>query len=149
MRRLLLISIFVGLLLAGCGGQATPAPTALNAPPGATAQLRTNYVASDPTLVRDTGRPQVVVFYAASSDQSQALRPIIHQLEDQYSKSVDFVYLDVTQDSTKQLQKDFSTTGVWPTVVFLSADGVEEDRLVGVHTTQEVAPKIDALLMVG
>src|SRR5690349_15611778 len=102
MRRLLLISIIAGLL-AGCGGQATPAPTALNAPPGATAALRTNYVASDPSLVRGTGRAQVVVFYSTSSDQSQVLRPVIHQLEDQYSKSVDFVYLDVTQDNTKQL----------------------------------------------
>ena len=148
MRRLLLVSIIAGLL-AGCGGQATPAPTALNAPPGATAALRTNYVASDPSLVRGTGRAQVVVFFSASSDQSQVLRPVIHQLEDQYSKSVDFVYLDVTQDNTKQLQKDFNTTGVWPTIVFLSADGVEEDRMVGAHTKQEIAPKIDALLMVG
>jgi len=149
MRRLLLFSVIAGLLLGGCGGQATPAPTALNAPPGATAVLRTNYVASDPSLVRSTGRAQVVVFYIASCDQCQVLRPTIHQLEDQYSKSVDFVYIDISQDNSKQLQKDFTTTGVWPTLVFLSADGVEEGRLVGAHTKQEIQPQIDALLMVG
>jgi thiol-disulfide isomerase/thioredoxin len=148
MRRLLIAFVVVGLL-AACGGQSTPPPTALNAPPGATAARRTSYLASDPALVRGTGRAQVIEFYSAKSDQSMALMPIIHQLEDQYTKSVDFVYLDVDQDNTKQLQKDFNTTSALPVLVFLSADGVEENRLVGVHTKQEIDPQIEALLAVG
>jgi thiol-disulfide isomerase/thioredoxin len=148
MRRLLIAFVVVGLL-AGCGGQSTPPPTALNAPPGATAARRTSYVASDPALVRGTGRAQVVEFFSSKSDQSKSLMPIVHQLEDKYSKSVDFVYLDIDQDNTKQLQKDFNTGGIWPVLVFLSADGVEENRLIGVHTQQEIAPQIEALLAVG
>lgn len=141
----------MGVLLTGCGGnQAAPTPTrAVNVRPGATAALRTAFIVSDPALVRGTGRPQVIVFYQVNCDQCQTIRPFLHALEDQYHKTIDFIYLDVTQDNTKQLQKDFNTTGTWPTVVFLSADGNEEARLIGVHSQQEIADKVAALLMVG
>jgi thiol-disulfide isomerase/thioredoxin len=137
--------LLVALLLSGCGGgHATPAvPTALHA-----VEL-INYIASDPTLVKATGRPQVVVFFTFSSTASQALRPVLHQLQDEYADSVDFIYMDEEADNTKPLQKDMLIAGAPPTVIFLSAGGEEQGRLTGVHGEQELADLIDGLLMAG
>ena len=149
MKRRLLVLITAGvLLLTGCGGQAspTPQPTPLNAPKAA---LQTNYVASDPQLVRATGRPQMLEFFAFWCDICQGMRPMIHQLQDQYDGQVDFIYLDIDAANTKQLQQDFGFNGNRPTLIFLSADGNEEGRLVGQHSKDEIAQQLDGLLAVG
>lgn len=147
-RRLLVLFVLGATLLTACGGQASPTdvPTPLNMPKAA---LLTNYVASDPALVRGTGRPQMIEFFAFWCDICQGMRPMIHQLQDQYGSQVDFVYLDIDADNTKQLQHDFGFNGLRPTIIFLSADGNEEGRLVGQHTKDEIAQQLDGLLTVG
>ena len=141
------VSIFmlVAMLLSGCGGgHATPVvPTALHA-----AEL-TNYIASDPALVKDTGLPQVVIFFTFSSTASQALRSVLQRLQDKYTDSVDFLYIDEEADNTKQLQTDLGVQGAPPILIFLSAGGTEQGRLTGVHTEQELIGQLDGLLMAG
>jgi thiol-disulfide isomerase/thioredoxin len=138
------VSILAALFLSGCGGHSTPVvPTALHA-----ADL-INYIASDPALVKSTGRPQVVAFFTFGSDASQSLRPNLHKLEDQYADSVDFIYVDEEADNTKQLQKDLNIVGDPPTIVFLSAEGTEQGRLTGVPTPQQLSDQIDGLLAAG
>ncbi len=149
MKRRLLVLMVIGIaVLTACGGQTTPTPlpTPLNMPKAA---LQTNYVASDPALVRGTGRPQMIEFFAFWCDICQGMRPMIHQLQDQYEKQIDFVYLDIDADNTKQLQRDFGFNGLRPTIIFLSAGGNEEGRLVGQHTKDEIAEQLDGLLTVG
>ena len=142
--RLLGAFTLAALLLSGCGGHATPVvPTAEHA-----IDL-INYIASDPALVKNTGRPQVVMFFTFPSQASQTVRPIVQKLQDQYADSIDFIYVDEEADNTKQLQKDMNVVGDPPVFVFLSADGFEQGRLAGVHTEQELSGQIDGLLAAG
>ncbi|MEP7287185.1 MAG: thioredoxin domain-containing protein [Chloroflexota bacterium] len=146
MSRLLIICIILGSLLVGCAGQPTPAATESQGQ----AASRSNFVASDPEMVRSTGRPQVIVFFTfAACDVCQSMRPVIHALEDQYGTQADFIYLDTAADNTKAMQKDLAYAGQPPTFIFLSADGNEMDRLVGLQSRDTLVAKIDGLFAVG
>jgi thiol-disulfide isomerase/thioredoxin len=167
MRRSLLTVIILGLLLAACAGASpTTAPTtaipnpnppsansvAVNVEPtivGTLAVNLTDYIASDPSLVGTTGKPQVVQFFAFWCTVCQGMRPRIHQLQDEYAGAVDFVYLDIDAQNTKDLQKKLTFTGLRPTIVFLDADGNEKSRLVGEQTKEEIQKRIESLVAVG
>ena len=153
MRRIVMMMFIVGLLATGCGAQSTAVPPTIapntgTAVPGHAAELK-DYIASDPSLVRTTGRPQVVEFFAFWCVVCQSMRPLMHQMEDKYGNLVDFIYLDIDADNTKQLRTDLTFTGLRPTIIFLSADGVEHGRLFGAHTEPEITALIDPLLSAG
>jgi thiol-disulfide isomerase/thioredoxin len=158
MRRSLFIFAVLSLLIAACA--TPPQPTALPVPtrgsPQATPSLEAtkvaslkDYVASDPSLVGTTGRPQLVDFFAFWCTTCQAMRPIIHDLQDEYGLIVDFIYLDIDAENTKALQKQLTFTGLRPTIIFMDPNGKEVSRLVGAHTRQELAEKLDELVGVG
>src|SRR5687767_1669866 len=110
MRRLVIICLTLGLFLIACS---SPQPTAVpvsqnNVSSGSgdtssSASSLTDYIASDPAIVRNTGRPQVIEFFAFWCTTCQAMRPILHELQDRYTERVDFVYLDIDADNTKAL----------------------------------------------
>src|SRR5215470_18632509 len=114
MRRSVFLLAIVGLLVAACGSAApkadNAAPQAINAAPKAMnaapqAAMLKDYVASDPALVRSTGRPQVIEFFAFWCTVCQGMRPTMHALQDEYGQSVDFIYLDIDADNTKELRR--------------------------------------------
>jgi thiol-disulfide isomerase/thioredoxin len=167
MRRSLFIVVILGLLLAACAGTSTsnapttaipnPNPPQSTAVPadieptfaGTRAASLTDYIASDPSLVGTTGKPQMVQFFAFWCTVCQGMRPMIHQLQDEYAGAVDFVYLDIDAPNTKDLQKKLTFTGLRPTLIFLDADGNEKSRLVGEQTKEEIQKRIESLVAVG
>ncbi len=164
MRRSLFTFAILSLLIAACASAApspTPGPVARvmlapTTPPTTQeptaepvyAKLK-DYVASDPSLVGTTGRPQFVEFFAFWCPTCQAMRPTVHELQDIYGSMVDFVYLDIDAPNTKALQQKLTFTGLRPTIIFLDANGQEKSRLVGEHTKEELADHIDDLIAVG
>ena len=151
-RRLLIFPLALGIFLTACSGQsAPPAPTpttTVSETPSNAADLK-DYVASDPSLVKNTGCPQVIEFFAFWCTTCQAMRPTIHKLQDEYGERVDFIYLDIDADNTKTLRKELEFTGLRPTIVFLSGEGTEIGRMVGMHSEEELASQIDDLLSSG
>jgi thiol-disulfide isomerase/thioredoxin len=150
----MLILVTLTLVVSACGGPATPHSEPLQAlptdePTGTIAVKLADYVASDPALVGASGRPQVIVFFTFSSATCQAMRPIIHALQDEYGFMVDFIYLDMNAQNTKALQKQFAVTGAQPTIVFMDVTGQESARLVGQHTRDEVENLVQSLVAVG
>jgi thiol-disulfide isomerase/thioredoxin len=105
--------------------------------------------ASDPALVRNTGRPQVVEFFAFWCDVCHAMHPTMVTLQQQYQQQVDFIYLDIDADNTKALRQSMGFTGLRPTIVFIAADGTEMGRLVGMHNLKELTDQISTILAVG
>ncbi len=171
MRRLIAF-VLLALVVAACAQapQPTPAPTVvaqgsnptpvptraplptdvpLTPTPGLKASQITTFIVSDPALVANTGRPQVVEFFAQWCEQCQQMRPIMHALQDQYAAMVDFVYLDIDADNTKELQRKMAFNGLRPTIVFLDANGKEKGRLIGVTPKEKVESQIEELLTVG
>src|SRR4051812_26223460 len=119
MRRTVIILAVVGMFLAACGNAAVPTPVPTSAPKAVNvapkAAALTDYVASNPALVRSTGRPQVVEFFAFWCTVCQGMRPTMHTLQDEYGQSVDFIYLDIDAENTKDLQRTLTFTGLRPT----------------------------------
>ncbi len=161
MRRLWPILVLVMLILSACssptapsgpanipGPQPTSTPTDI-VPTATLAALLKDYVASDPSLVGTTGRPQFVQFFAFWCTVCQGMRPTIHELQDKYGTMVDFVYLDIDAPNTKALQQKLAFTGLRPTIIFLDSDGKEVSRLVGEQTQDTLEQRIQDLLATG
>jgi thiol-disulfide isomerase/thioredoxin len=128
-----------------------PIPTdiPLTPTPGPKASELTTFIVSDPALVANTGRPQVVEFFAHWCEQCQQMRPVMHGLQDQYSSMVDFIYLDIDADNTAELRRKLGFNGLRPTIVFLDASGNEKGRIIGVTPKDKVESQIEELLTVG
>ena len=153
--------LVVAVVLSGCSAPAaTPSPaptattvTAANVPaPAAQDALPAvpkEMYASDPALVRNTGRPQVVEFFAFWCDVCHAMHPTMVALQQAYQQQIDFIYLDIDADNTKGLRQSMGFTGLRPTIVFIAADGTETGRLVGMHSQQELVEQITTILGVG
>ena len=170
MLRSVSLIVLVAVVLSGCSSSApsptsAPAPTATqpaaavtsgnsaNAPASdgqdALPPVPKDMYASDPKLVRNTGRPQVVEFFAFWCDVCKAMHPDMVTLQQEYQQQADFIYLDIDADNTKELRQSMGFTGLRPTIVFLAADGTEMGRLVGQHTLQELTDQMPSILAVG
>src|SRR5258708_9120019 len=152
MRRTVFLLAFVGVLVAACGSASpasapTTAPKAVDVVPQAAALK--DYVASNPALVRSTGHPQVIEFFAFWCTVCQGMRPTMHALQAQYGQSVDFIYLDIDAENTKDLQRSLTFTGLPPTIIFFKADGTETGRMLVDNPKKNIAPPIEALTTVG
>jgi thiol-disulfide isomerase/thioredoxin len=151
-RRFMILPLALSLLLSACSGQpASPTPVPTSAIPAAEPRASDlkDYIASDPSLVKNTGRPQFVEFFAFWCTTCQAMRPLIHKLQDEYGERVDFIYLDIDADNTKALRQELQFTGLRPTIVFLSGEGTEMGRMIGMHSEDELSSQIDSLLTSG
>ncbi len=150
----LAMMLAAAVLLAACStGTAGSPPDQLTVvatvTPGSVAATLKDIAASDPALVRRTGRPQVVEFFAYWCTDCQHMYPVMHDLETSYAQKIDFLYINIDADNTKALQRDLTFSGLRPTIVFLDAKGQEVQRLVGVHTQEAVQPILDKLVAAG
>ncbi len=159
MHRLWSLFVLVALIVTACSPAAPAGPadqpvvqptsTPDTSPTATKAVLLKDYVASDPSLVGTTGRPQFVEFFAFWCTVCQGMRPSIHQLEDKYGSVVDFIYLDIDAANTKALQKKLAFTGLRPTIIFMDSTGKEISRLVGEQTQETLEQHIQDLLATG
>jgi len=74
---------------------------------------------------------------------------MMHDLQDQYGGMVDFIYLDVNDDKTSDLQQKLNFAGTPPAVIFFDANGNEKGRFVGLHSQAEIETEIEDLVAVG
>jgi thiol-disulfide isomerase/thioredoxin len=83
-------------------GLSTPASPTVAAIPTTLPVVRTNLTATDPASVKlDSGKLQLVEFFAYWCPLCKSMAPVLHLLEDKYSSQVLFSYLDVDNDATR------------------------------------------------
>lgn len=117
-------------------------------PPGKMSDQQ-NYTPSDPALVGQTGRPQVIVFYAQNCDPCQQVRPLLFEAQDEFSSFADFLYLDADAETTKAIRDQLQAGTDRPLMVFIDASGTQVGRLAGLQPKEKVREMIDVILTVG
>ena len=80
------------------------------------------------SVVYQQGLPTVIDFYATWCGPCKAISPFFEKLKGEYSDKVNFVSIDVDQDTETAMKYSVSAM---PTFVFLDADGNEIKRIVG------------------
>jgi thiol-disulfide isomerase/thioredoxin len=80
----------------------TPIKTLHPLPPWMSSKLQ----ATNPNTVElDSGRVQLIEFFAFWSGPSKAMAPLVHSLEKDYQKDIQFVYLDIDDPATDIFKK--------------------------------------------
>jgi hypothetical protein len=61
------------------------------------------------------------------------MAPVVHGLENKYSQQMNFVFLDIDNPGTKDLQKELGYSTSWrPYIFFLNSEGeIVGDTLIG------------------
>jgi len=86
-------------------GGGTPSPTALSLTPQPT-RVRVTLTPSEvSSITLAAGKPQLIMFYADWCNLCLSLAPVILNLEGQYLGRVNFVYLNVEDPATRDLQE--------------------------------------------
>ncbi|MBE2196691.1 MAG: thioredoxin fold domain-containing protein [Anaerolinea sp.] len=159
-RTLNLISVFLfisAVILSGCSPSPNvPTPTtstSTSSGGGVSVDPETiafsELPASDPAKIGTTGRPQVIDFFAYWCTTCKAMHPVFASLEKEYAGRVDFLYIDIDAENTKDAQRTFNFTGLRPTIIFLDANGKEVNRLFGERPREEIASILDNMVAVG
>jgi len=110
---------------------------------------RKEFTDSDPLLIKKTGRPQMVMFFAHWCTTCHSMRQMIFELQDAYNSRIDFLYMNIDAENTKGPQKDLNFTGLRPTLVFLTPGGEEMGRLLGVQSREDITKQLDSLVTGG
>jgi thioredoxin-related protein len=77
------------------------------------------------------------------------MKPIVHGLEKQYAGRIDFVYIDVSDPATQDLQSRLEFRGT-PQFVFLDATGQPSGQAkYGVVAENELKAALDELASAG
>lgn len=96
-----------------------------------------------PEPVVTTGRPLVINFWQPGCPPCRELEPVLARLAEEYEGKVDFIALNVYEDSEKASRYRIMAT---PTLVFLDHDGNEVSRLLGNHSEDDIRDRIEELL---
>lgn len=72
--------------------------------------------------------PKVIDFYATWCGPCKAISPLFDSLKREYEGEVEFVRVDVDEESGTARQYDIEAM---PTFVFIDGNGVEKERIVG------------------
>jgi thiol-disulfide isomerase/thioredoxin len=120
----------------------TPTPTRIPLPPWVQSGLQ----ASDPNAVKlASGRVQFIEFFAYWSGQSQAMAPVVHGLEDQFSSRMNFIYLDIDDPATNIFARELGYRSP-PHFFLVDADGSIIKQWIGYVDINEFVEKFEAAL---
>lgn len=108
--------------------------------------LNRDFVATDPATVQlAAGRPQMVEFFAHWCPTCQAMKPIVHGLEERYGDRIDFVYLDIDDPATQPLKEQLAYD-YQPYYALVSADGTIVSSWQGTKQEPAFAAELDQLV---
>ena len=97
-----------------------------------------------PTIIANTGRPQLVEIYADWWSACRSAKPMVHGLESDYWGKVDFVYLDIENPNNNQpLRSRFGNVNSVPRFYVLAPDGSIVSQWVGVDSAGNMRQKLD------
>ena len=144
MKRLIIISIIVVAVLAGCNKKPNRhvTPEATNEQAVAADRAASDIVAPIPQdLIPVTG-PTIVDFYATWCGPCKELAPTLERLEKKYKGRVTFMRIDV--DENPELAQAFQVESI-PTLFFITSAGVV-DASIGLVSEAELEAQITAML---
>ena len=147
--RTMVIAVIVSGLLVGCGTNPKPAlPTrdtpAQKAPESTvtSAPLTGQPAASGGEQEKPVALPKLWDFFATWCGPCREQAPIIAELEREYHGRIEIRSIDVDQE--RELAQRYSIEAV-PTLVFLSAEGREVDRKVGLMSKEDIVARFRTL----
>lgn len=111
--------------------------------------IRLQVTPSDPTMfVLSANRPQIVEFYANWSIVAKSMGVVILGLEDEFGNQVNFIYLDIDDPRTIQIQNqlgyEFSSL---PHFILIDGQGGLVNEWIGYVTADELQAAISSLLV--
>ncbi|MEG1538897.1 MAG: thioredoxin [Muribaculaceae bacterium] len=105
-------------------------------------QPQTQTTSTASSTIPSNNMPSVIDFSATWCGPCKQFAPIFDAANQKFSKTINFVKIDI--DENTELTQQYGVESI-PTVIFLSADGKEINRTVGLITQQELETNINAL----
>ncbi|MEG2401619.1 MAG: thioredoxin [Muribaculaceae bacterium] len=105
-------------------------------------QPQTQTTSTASSTIPSNNMPSVIDFSATWCGPCKQFAPIFDAVNQKFSKTINFVKIDI--DENTELAQQYGVESI-PTVIFLSADGKEINRTVGLITQQELETNINAL----
>ena len=141
-RALISIAAALSLVVAGCSGGAEKKSrderdTVATQANSDVAEKSQNSVGK---LVSASGLPMVVDFSAEWCPPCRQLKPVFHALGEEYKGNVEFMTVNV--DSMPELAQKYDVSSI-PTLVYISRNGKELYRSVGLQTAEDIRSAID------
>jgi thiol-disulfide isomerase/thioredoxin len=104
-------------------------------------------IASNPSLVKiNSGKVQLIMFFAFWDGTSKAMVPIIHQLEDEMSAEVNFLYLDI-DDPANNYYKELLGFRNQPHFILLDEEGNQIKDWYGFVDDEEIRNEIQKVVV--
>jgi thiol-disulfide isomerase/thioredoxin len=122
----------------------TPTPTATPV-----LSLWTDLLATDPSTVKlASGKPELVVFFAYWDGNSRIMMPAWLNLQDQYGRQVNFIYLDQDDPATAELKHAlyYKAYAELPQIFLLGVDGKVLRKWQGVVPQLALQQALEAAL---
>lgn len=120
----------------------TPTRTPLPAPAWVSVKLR----ATDPRTVQlVAGKPQLIEFFAYWSGASLAMAPVVQGVEKEYSRNVNFIYLDIDNPATNLFKQQLRYKTA-PHFFLVNAQGKVLQQWVGYVTVEQFRQALEAAL---
>jgi thiol-disulfide isomerase/thioredoxin len=127
-------------------GQESPALVENIPPrPNTPAEPDGDYRADSALHVGETGKPQLVEFFAYWCTTCRAMKPTVHGLEAEYWGKVDFVYLDIDDPDNDGIKQNYNYRAQ-PTFVLVAPDGTEIRQWYGYTAEEELSQAFDDYL---
>lgn len=105
----------------------------------ATAASGQDYKIEDGKIIPLNNRPMMVDFSASWCPPCRQLKPIFESLKDEYKGKIDFVTIDVDENSS--LSAAYGVQSI-PTIIYINPQGVELSRTIGFHDKDELKADI-------
>jgi thiol-disulfide isomerase/thioredoxin len=104
------------------------------------------YRADPASIVASTGRPQLLKVYNVACAVCQAMLPVMHALEPQYSGRLDFVYLHDQDPANRQVFNTYGMLG-YPIFTLITPEGEMVTQWFGTSKNQtEIATLLNNYL---
>ena len=122
----------------------TPSPIRTPIPPPAwiTSDLRASNIYS---VKLNSGKVQLVEFFAFWDGASQAMAPLVHEIEKRYQDRMNFVYLDIDDPATDKFMKELGYK-IQPHFFLIGPQGEIIQQWVGYVKVEELIEAVESVI---